>query len=77
MKIHQFKAKDSEAKSYSLCLENISKCFVFDYMTKTGLNGKVCYFFVSYETIDVNDIYYIHKYLKKNTILHKFLNTYP
>ena len=44
MKIHQFKAKDSEAKSYSLCMENISKYFVFDYMTKTGLNGKVCYF---------------------------------
>ena len=38
-KIFQFKAKDSEIKSYPLCLGNISKEFSVNKMIKTGLTG--------------------------------------
>ena len=63
--MQRFKAKDSEIKPYSLCLENISKYFTVDNMKKsnTGLNGKVYDFPVSYETISISDIEDIHKYL--------------
>ena len=33
-KIYQFKAKDSEIKDYTLCLDNISKDFTIDNMKK-------------------------------------------
>ena len=33
-KIYQFKAKDSEIKTYPLCLNNISKDFTIDNMKK-------------------------------------------
>ena len=45
-KICHFKAKNSEIKPYPLCLENISKHFSVNNMTKTGLNGYVYAFSV-------------------------------
>ena len=41
LKIYQFKVKDSEIKSYSLCLDNIWKDFTVDNMTKSALNRYV------------------------------------
>ena len=63
--IHQFKAKDSEIKSYTLCFGNISKDFTVNNMKKTEFNRKVYKNFVSHETINVTDIEDIHKYLMK------------
>ena len=65
MKIHQFKAKDSEIKKYSLCLGNNSKEFSVDNMKKTGLNGYVYDSSVDYNVVAVDDILDIHKYLMK------------
>ena len=51
-KIYHFKAKDSEIKDYSLCLENVSKDFAINKIKKnkkkkpTGLKGVVKKFFV-------------------------------
>ena len=59
---HKFKAKDSEIVPYPLCLGNISKDFSVDNM-KTGLNGYVYDFSVSYKNVAVSDILGIHKYL--------------
>ena len=68
--IHKFKAKDSEIVASPLCLGNISKDFSVDNMKKTGLNGYVDDFSVNYDTIAVDDILDIHKYLmEKNGIL--------
>ena len=63
--IIKFKAKDTEILAYPLCLGNISKDFAVDKMKSTGLNGYVCDFSVDYDTIAVNDILDIHKYLMK------------
>ena len=63
--IIKFKAKDTEIVAYALCLGNISKDFAVDKMKNTGLNGYVCDFSVDYDTIAVNDILDIHKYLMK------------
>ena len=42
LRIYQIKSKDSEIKTYSLCLANISKDFMPDDMKKqTGLKGIV------------------------------------
>ena len=64
LKIHPFKAKDSEIKLYQLRFRNISNDFVFDNMIKTGLN-RVYYFSVSCEKVDISDIADISKYLIK------------
>ena len=70
VEIHKFKAKDSEIVATSLCLGNISDKFSVDNMKKTGLNGYVYDFSVDYDTIAVDDILDIHKYLmKKNGIV--------
>ena len=37
-------------------------------MKRSGLNGKVYNFFVSYEAIDISDIVHIHKYLIKKIV---------
>ena len=34
IKMYQFKAKESQIKQYSLCLDNISKNLTFDHMEK-------------------------------------------
>ena len=48
-------------------LQNI---FSTSNMKKTGFNGYVCDFSVDYDSIDVNNIKDIHKYLmKKNGIV--------
>ena len=40
-KIYQFKVKDCETKDYTLCLDNISKCFTINNIKKPGLKGIV------------------------------------
>ena len=68
--IYKFKTKDSEIASSPLCLGNISKDWSVDNMKKTGLTGYVYDFSVDYDSIDVDDIKDIHKYLmKKNDIM--------
>ena len=68
--IIKFKAKDSEINPYELCLGNISKDRSIDNMKKTGLKGYVYDFSVDYDSIDVDDIKDIHKYLmEKNEIV--------
>ena len=59
----KFKAKDFEIVTYPLCLGNISKDFSINNMLRTGLNGYVSDFSVDYNTITVNSILDIHKYL--------------
>ena len=70
IEIYKFKTKDSEITATPLCLENISKDWTVDNIKKTGLNGHVYDFRADYDTIAVDDILDIHKYLmKKNDIL--------
>ena len=68
--IYKFKPKDSEILAIPLCLGNISKDWSVDNMKRTGLNGYVYDFSVDNDTVDVDDIKDIHKYLmKKNDIV--------
>ena len=68
--IYKFKAKDSEIVATTLCLGNISKVWSVDNMKKTGFNGYVYDFNVDYDTVAVDDILDIHKYLmKKNNMI--------
>ena len=68
--IIKFKAKDSNIIATPLCLGNISKDWSVDNMKDTGLNGYVYDFSVDYDSISVDDIKNIHKYLmKKNDIV--------
>ena len=53
IKIHEFKAKDTEIVASPLCLGNISKDFSVDNTKKTGLNGYVYDFSVDYDAIAV------------------------
>ena len=66
--IHKFKAKDSEIVASPLCLGNISKDFSVDNIKKTGSNGYVYDFSVDYDTIAVDDILDIHKYLMEKNV---------
>ena len=63
--IYKFKAKDSEIVANPLCFGNISKDWLVDNMKRTGLNGYVYDFSVDYDTVSVDDIKDIHKYLMK------------
>ena len=68
--IYKFKAKNSEIVPNRLCLGNISKDWSVDNMKKTGLTGYVYDFSADYNTVTVDDIKDIHKYLmKKNNIV--------
>ena len=68
--IYKFKVKDSEIVASPLCLGNISKDWSVDNMKKTGFNGYVYGFSVDYNSIAIDDIKDIHKYLmKKNDIV--------
>ena len=68
--IYKFKAKDPEMVATPLCLGNISKDWSVDNMKKTGFNRYVYDFRVDYDSTDVDDIKFIHKYLmKKNDIV--------
>ena len=64
-KIDQSKAKDSQIKTFPLCLENIVVAFSAIFMIKSGLGG-VYHFSVDYDIIDTSNIIDIHKYLMKN-----------
>ena len=63
--IIKFKAKDFEIAATPLCLGNISKYFSIDNMINTGLYGYVYGFSVDYDTIAVDDILDIHRYLMR------------
>ena len=68
--IHKYTAKDSMIVPYNLCLGNVSKTFSASNKKKTGFNGYIYDFSADYNTIDVNHIKDIHKYLmKKNNIV--------
>ena len=68
--IHKFTAKDSEIVPNYLCLGNVSKDFSASNTKKAGLNGYIYEFSVDYDSVAVDDILDIHKYLmKKNNIL--------
>ena len=68
--IYKFKAKDSEILVCPICLGNISKDWSVGNMKRTGFTGHVYDFIVDYESIEVDDIKNIHKYLmKKNYIV--------
>ena len=69
-KFTNFKAKVSEIVVGPICLGNISKDWSVDNMKKTGFTGYVYDFSVDYDSIAVDDIKNIHKYLmKKNNII--------
>ena len=68
--ICKFKAKDSAIVASPLCLGNISKDWSTDNMKKTGFTGYVYDFSADYNTVTLDDIKDIHKYLmKKNDIV--------
>ena len=68
--IYRFKAKDCEIVATPLYLGKISKEWSTDKMKETGFNGYVYDFSVDYDSIAVDDIKDIHKYLmKKNDIV--------
>ena len=68
--IIKFKSEEPEILAHSLCLGNISKDWSVDNMKKTGFTGYVYDFSVDYDSTDVDDIKYIHKYLmKKNDVV--------
>ena len=48
---------------YNLCLGNVSKYLSASNMKKTGFNGYIYNFSVDYNSIDVNHIKDIQKYL--------------
>ena len=57
---------DSDVNAALLCLGSVSKDFSVDNMKKTRLYGYAYDFSVYYDTIDVDDILDIHKYLMKS-----------
>ena len=62
------KQTNSEINDYALYLDNVSKDFTINKMTKTGLKGVVIFFVcVDFNPIDTNDTLDIHKYLMKGT----------
>ena len=67
--IYKYKAKHSEILVSPICLGNTSKDWSVDNMKKTGFTGYVYDFSVDYESIAVNDIKNIHKYLMKKNII--------
>ena len=64
--IYKFKAKDSKIVTSLLCLGKISKDWSTGNIKKTGFTVYVYYFSVDYDSIAVDDIKDIHKYLMKN-----------
>ena len=68
VEIYKFKARDSETNASPLCLGNVSKDFSVDNMKNTGLYGYVYGFSIDYDSIDVDDILDVHKYLMVKNI---------
>ena len=67
--VYKFKAKDSEIVVGPTCLGNISKDWSVDNMKKTGFTDYVYDFSVDYDSVAVNDIKNIHKYLMEKNII--------
>ena len=68
--IYKFKAKNSEIVVGPICLGNISKDWSVDNMEENRFTGYVYDFSVDYDSVAVDDIKYIHKYLmKKSSII--------
>ena len=68
--IYKFKEKDSEIVVGPICLGNISNDWSVDNMKKPGFTGYVYNFSVDYDSVAVDDIQNIRKYLmKKNNIV--------
>ena len=68
--IHKFTEKDSKIVPNNLRLTNFSKDFSASNMKKTGFKGHIYDFSVDCDSIDVDDIKDIHKYLReKNDIV--------
>ena len=65
VEIYKFKAKDSEINAAPILLDNVSKYFSADNMKKKELYGYVYDFSVDYDTVDIDDVLDIHKYLMK------------
>ena len=63
----EFNTKESEIKSYPLCLGNVSKDFKINNMKKLRLKGSVKVFSVDYNATDTIDILDLHRYLMKDT----------
>ena len=63
IEIYKIKAKNPEINASPLCLENIWKDFSVDNMKKTGLCEYVYKCLSDYNSIDVDNILDIHKYL--------------
>ena len=63
--MYKFKSKDSAIVASPLCLGNVSKDWSTDNMKKTGLTGYVYDFRADYNTVALDDIKDIHKYLMK------------
>ena len=59
-------SKDSEIKTYPLCLENFSGNFSANNTKKiSGLNECAYNFSVGYSSLDASNIINVHKYLVK------------
>ena len=65
VEVCKLKAKDSEINSVPLFLGNVSEDFSVDNMEKTGLYGGIYDFSGDYDSIDVDDVLEIQKYLMK------------
>ena len=65
VEIYKFKAKHSETNQAPLCLGNVSNSFLVDNMKKTRLYWYIYDFSIDYNSIGVDDILDIHKYLMK------------
>ena len=63
--IYKFKAKNSEVIPSPLRLGNISKDWSIDNMKKTGFTGDAYDFSIDYDSISVDEIKDIHKYIMK------------
>ena len=67
---YKFKAKDSEIVAGPLCLRNTSKDWATDKMKRTRFSSYLYDFSVDYDSVAVDDIENIHKYLmEKNNIV--------
>ena len=70
--IIKLRAKDSEIVATPLCLGNIAKDWSLDNTSDTGLNKYIYDFSVDYDTIAVDDILDIHKYLMEKSDMKMF-----
>ena len=71
IEIYKFKAKDSETVASTLSLGNLSKNWAVDKMKRTRLNRLAYHFCADYNSIAVDNILHIHKYLMKKNVIWK------